>query len=158
MSAGKSTDAPTDAELQAAKRAIRRFNDPTLLPGDGVLNLYCSLRKCHGRVNPKLLTEHFSNTHELKQGCTVETTYWLVPKSNFQNGLPPRLAEFEVSPETVDKLLPQAQDIVLAQCHVLDKACDRAPPWQEHKTGPRPHKLERKVFSEGIDVDALELR
>jgi hypothetical protein len=41
----------------------------------------------------------------------VETTYWLVPKSNFDKGVLPRLAEFEVSPQQVDGLLPQAQDI-----------------------------------------------
>ena len=92
-----------------------------------MLNVYCSLRKCHDRVSPKLLKEHYRNSKDFRQGCTEETTYWLVPKSNFQKGLPPRLAEFEVSPETVDKLLPQAQDIDLAQYHIPDKACDRAP-------------------------------
>jgi hypothetical protein len=34
MSAAKATDAPIDKEAQAAKRAIKRFNDPTLLAGE----------------------------------------------------------------------------------------------------------------------------
>ena len=35
MSAATATDAPTDKEVQAAKRAIKRFNDPTFLAGEG---------------------------------------------------------------------------------------------------------------------------
>ena len=91
-----------------------------------MLNLYCSLRKIHGRVSHNVLREHYTNTHEFKQGCTVETALWFVPKLNFEKGVPPRLAEFEVSPRAADGLSPQAQDIDFAQYLLFDKACDRA--------------------------------
>jgi hypothetical protein len=35
-----------------------------------------------------MLEEQYKNTHEFKHGCTVKTTYWLVPKSNFDKGVP----------------------------------------------------------------------
>ena len=94
-----------------------------------MLNLYCSLRRVHGRVNPNMLKEQYTHTHEFKQGCTVETTYWLVPKSNFDKGVPCSLAEFDVSPQAVDGLLPQAQDIDLSQYLIFDGLRPR-PSWQ----------------------------
>jgi hypothetical protein len=65
MFSGKAADALTDADLRAAVRTIKRFNDPTLLAGDGMLTLYCSLRKAHGCVNAKMLNEHLKHSHEL---------------------------------------------------------------------------------------------
>ena len=64
--------APTDADLRAATRAIRRLHDPALLAVEGRVSLYCSLRKVHGRANAKMLKEHCEHNHELKDGATVE--------------------------------------------------------------------------------------
>ena len=55
-------DAPIYKEIEAAKRALKRYNDPILLVGDGMIKLYCSLRKIHGRVSHNMLREHY-NTH-----------------------------------------------------------------------------------------------
>ena len=78
-------DRPIDKEMEVAQRALERCNDPTLLAGEGMLIVYCSLRKIHGRVSHNMLREHYKHTHEFKQGCTVETALWLVPKFNFAN-------------------------------------------------------------------------
>ena len=42
MSAAKATNVPIEKDLKAAQRAIKRFNDPTLTAGEGMLNVYCS--------------------------------------------------------------------------------------------------------------------
>ena len=125
---------PSHPLWRAAAKAMARFS-PAPLVTEETVRLYYRCREMHGRCSAKLLQkEQLTESREHSSGFSVETAFWLVPKTNFRAAascaadiqVPVAVAAYQVSPAVIEDQSMIGCQLDFDNYFVIDQACSRS--------------------------------
>ena len=118
---------------RAAAKAMARWS-PAPQVTDETVRLYYRCKEIHGRCSAKLIDEESTKKREHSSGVSVETAFWLVPKTNFRAAascaggdiqVPADVAAYHVSPAIIEEQMMLDCLLDFANDFVIDQACSR---------------------------------
>jgi len=124
---------PSHPLWRAAAKAMARWS-PAPQVTDEIVRLYYRCKTMHGRCSAKLIEQESTKRREHSSGVSVETAFWLVPKTNFRAAascaggdiqVPADVAAYHVSPAIVDAQMMLDCQLDFAKFFVIDQACSR---------------------------------
>ena len=118
---------------RAAAKAMSRWS-PTPQVTDETVRLYYRCKQMYGRCSAKLMDKESTKTREHSSGVSVETAFWLVPKTNFRAAAscaadiqnPAAVAAYHVSPAVIENQTMVGCQIDFDNYFVVDQACSRS--------------------------------
>ena len=102
---------PNHPLWRAAAKAMARWT-PAPQVTDEIVRLYYRCKTMHGRCSAKLIEQESTKRREHSSGVSVETAFWLVPKTNFRAAascagadtqVPADVAAYQVSPAIIEE-------------------------------------------------------
>ena len=102
---------PSHPMWRAAAKAMARWS-PAPQVTDEAVRLYYRCKEIHGRCSAKLIDKENTKKREHSSGVSVETAFWLVPKTNFRAAascagadiqVPADVAAYQVSPAIIEE-------------------------------------------------------
>ena len=124
---------PSHPMWRAAAKAMSRFS-PAPQVADDAARLYYRCRQMYGRCSAKLMDTERTKAREHSSGVSVETAFWLVPKTNFRAAascaadiqIPAAVAAYQVSPAVIENQTLVDCQIDFDRYFVIDQACSRS--------------------------------
>jgi hypothetical protein len=118
---------------RAAAKAMARWS-PAPQVTDEAARLYYRCNEIHGRCSAKLIDKESTKKREHSSGVSVETAFWLVPKTNFRAAascaadiqVPAAVAAYQVSPAVIEDQSMIGCQLDFANYFVIDQACPRS--------------------------------
>ena len=115
---------------RAAAKAMARWS-PSPQVTDELVRLYYRCKAMHGRCSAKLIVKESTKKREHSSGVSVETAFWLVPKTNFRAAascaggdiqVPADVAAYQVSPAIIEEQTMMGCQLDFANYFVIDHA------------------------------------
>ena len=125
--------APSRPMWRAAAKAMARWT-PAPQVTDELVRLYYRCKTMHGRCSAKLIDKENTKKREHSSGVSVETAFWLVPKTNFRAAascaadtqVPAAVAAYQVSPAVIEDQSMIGCQLDFDNYFVVDQACSRS--------------------------------
>ena len=124
---------PSHPVWRAAAKAMARWS-PAPQVTDEIVRLYYRCKAMHGRCSANLIDKESTKQREHSSGVSVETAFWLVPKTNFRAAatcaggdiqVPADVAAYHVSPAIIEEQMMLGCQLDFANYFVIDQACSR---------------------------------
>jgi len=124
---------PSHPMWRAVAKAMARWSPAPQVTYEFV-RLYYRCKATHGRCSAKLIEQESTKRREHSSGVSVETAFWLVPKTNFRAAaacavgdiqVPTDVAAYHVSPAIIEEQMMLDCQLDFANYFVFDQACSR---------------------------------